>query len=119
MAVIVDTARDVGYLRRHRERGNVRHQKDMSRGPSDSTDAARRQGLRRVPGDPGRPLVGYTFDFLRDQLGWARSRHARDTDVLGYFIPGGALVTVNSGLTHRLEEYWSNPAGFDPERFSP
>ena len=42
-------------------------------------------------------------------------RTTRDTDVLGYLIPGGALVTVNSGLTHRLE-YWSNPGGFDLER---
>lgn len=45
-------------------------------------------------------------------------RTTRDTEVLGYFIPADALVSVNPSLTHRLDAYWSEPDRFDPERFS-
>lgn len=45
-------------------------------------------------------------------------RTTRDTDVFGYFVPEGALLTVAPGLTHRLEEYWPDSDRFDPARFS-
>lgn len=42
----------------------------------------------------------------------------KDTEVLGHFVPKGAIVTV-PGLTNHYDlEYWSNPYVFDPERFT-
>ncbi len=37
----------------------------------------------------------------------------------GYRIPEGAMVAVYPLHTHYLEEWWSEPARFDPERFAP
>ena len=42
----------------------------------------------------------------------------RDTDVLGYHIPGGTFVVMLPQFTHHMHEYWSAPDVFDPERFS-
>ena len=36
----------------------------------------------------------------------------------GFTIPAGMNVTVSPAYTHRMEEYWSSPEAFDPERFS-
>jgi len=37
----------------------------------------------------------------------------------GYRIPAGAMVTVFPLHTHHMEEWWTDPFQFDPERFSP
>jgi cytochrome P450 len=37
----------------------------------------------------------------------------------GYEIPADSLVVTYPIHTHYMDEYWSNPATFDPERFSP
>lgn len=42
----------------------------------------------------------------------------KDTEVLGVHIPAGQLVAVMPMLSHHLPEYWTDPAIFDPERFS-
>lgn len=42
----------------------------------------------------------------------------KDTEVLGHFVPKGAIVTVPSLTNHYDLEYWSNPYDFDPERFT-
>jgi cytochrome P450 len=36
----------------------------------------------------------------------------------GFTIPAGMNVTVSPAYTQRMEEYWSAPESFDPERFS-
>ena len=42
-----------------------------------------------------------------------------DDEIGGYHIPGGSIITLSPYVTHRLPEYWENPEGFDPERWSP
>lgn len=43
----------------------------------------------------------------------------RDTEVAGYHVPAGVKVVVAPFNNHFLEEWWSDPLTFDPERFSP
>ena len=42
----------------------------------------------------------------------------RDCEVEGVEIPAGTNVWVCPDFTHHMSEWWSNPAVFDPERFS-
>jgi cytochrome P450 len=37
----------------------------------------------------------------------------------GFRIPAGAMVAIYPLHTHRMAEWWSDPARFDPERFAP
>ena len=46
-------------------------------------------------------------------------RVVEDTEFNGYKLPKNTLVNVIPLHTHYMEEYWSNPHSFDPERFSP
>lgn len=46
-------------------------------------------------------------------------RTVKETDVLGVRIPKGRLTAVMVHLSHHMPELWSEPAKFDPERFSP
>lgn len=46
-------------------------------------------------------------------------RTVEDTVVQGYRIPAGTDVLVGVQFSHVMEEYWTNPLVFDPERFSP
>jgi cytochrome P450 len=51
---------------------------------------------------------------------WAIGRRAIEDDVVGdYRVPAGALVMVSPWVTHRHPALWSNPEGFDPDRFAP
>lgn len=42
-----------------------------------------------------------------------------DVEFAGYHIPAGWHVNVSPLLTHRLEEIYSRPESFEPERFAP
>ncbi len=42
----------------------------------------------------------------------------KDTEILGYFIPAGHLVSVCTAVNHLLPELWHRPEHFDPDRFS-
>ena len=37
----------------------------------------------------------------------------------GYRIPANSMVVVSPIHTHYMDEWWSHPTRFDPERFSP
>ncbi|MEU4423538.1 cytochrome P450 [Actinoplanes sp. NPDC024001] len=43
----------------------------------------------------------------------------KDTVVQGVRIPAGTLCTLGIQFTHLMEDYWTNPMVFDPERFAP
>lgn len=50
---------------------------------------------------------------------WAVGRHTLQQDeVGGYNIPQGAYILLIQYVTHRHPDYWEQPDGFDPERFS-
>lgn len=47
-------------------------------------------------------------------------RHAvKDTVIQGVRIPAGTDVIVGVQFTHMMEDYWTDPAAFDPARFGP
>ncbi len=50
---------------------------------------------------------------------WTMSRDAIDDDYVGDIrIPAGMTVMLCPYVVHRRPEFWPNPEGFDPERFS-
>lgn len=51
---------------------------------------------------------------------WILERDTVEADeVGGYHIPAKATVVLSQWATHRHPDFWENPEGFDPERFSP
>ena len=72
---------------------------DLGRLPT--LDLVIKESLRLVPPVPG---------LARET--------ARDTDVLGHFVPAGTMVVVSPWFNHFHTGYWSEPGRFDPERFS-
>jgi cytochrome P450 len=51
---------------------------------------------------------------------WAFAREAvGDDEIDGYRIRAGSTVAVNTYVTHRLPDVWSDPDRFVPERFVP
>jgi cytochrome P450 len=67
----------------------------------------------------------YTARFINEVLrlyppAWTIARNAVSEDtILGYRIPGGAIVMLSPYLAHRWEEVWPDPLRFDPDRFTP
>ena len=46
-------------------------------------------------------------------------RSIQDTEFYDFSIPANTLVSVGIGMSHFMEDYWTNPTQFDPDRFSP
>lgn len=97
---------------------------------SRSPDVARRvrEEVRRVIGDrtPGvDDLKGlaYTRAVLDETLrlypaAWMISRKALGEDEIGgYRVSAGQTLFLSPYVTHRREDLWPNPEGFDPDRF--
>jgi len=45
-------------------------------------------------------------------------RTVRETEVLGRRVPAGRLTAVMLHLSHHMDELWTDPERFDPERFA-
>ena len=45
-------------------------------------------------------------------------RSIRDCELAGHHIPAHTLIFQYPIFTNRMEQYWSNPHSFDPDRFS-
>ncbi len=51
---------------------------------------------------------------------WGVSRDVvEDDEIDGYHIPAKSIVLLCQFITHRHPDFWENPEGFDPERFTP
>lgn len=78
----------------------------------------------RTPTLEDLPNLVYTEKVINESMRlfppvWGFSRMAEREDVIGgYRIPKGTWVFVSQYLTHRTPEYFPNPEGFDPERFT-
>jgi cytochrome P450 len=78
----------------------------------------------RVPSVADLPSLPLTEMIVREALrlyspvaGVAREP-IEDVSILGYTVPKGSLVTVNSHMLHRDERFFDHPDTFDPDRFS-
>ena len=50
---------------------------------------------------------------------WTIARNAlADDDVMGYRVPGGAIVMISPYFAHRQAAFWPEPLRFDPDRFT-
>ena len=45
-------------------------------------------------------------------------RTVREVELLGHRIPENTAINLDVVLTHRLNEWWTDPLRFDPDRFS-
>lgn len=67
----------------------------------------------------------YTTQLIHEVLrlyppAWTIARNAlADDDVMGYRVPGGAMVMISPYFAQRLEGFWPDPLLFDPDRFTP
>ena len=70
------------------------------------------------------PKLTYTTMVLKETLRhypplWIIMRVAdKDDEVGGYRVPAGTVALITGYITNRHPEFWDNPEGFDPERFS-
>jgi cytochrome P450 len=70
------------------------------------------------------PKLGYLKQIFQETMRlyppvWGIGRGAVETDVIsGYTIEKGSDVTLCQWVTHRHPDLWSNPEGFDPDRFA-
>jgi cytochrome P450 len=71
------------------------------------------------------PKLKYTRMVIEEAMrlyppAWMFGRLAIGEDfVRGFRIPPGSMVIMSPFFTHRHAGFWSNPEGFDPERFAP
>jgi cytochrome P450 len=69
--------------------------------------------------------LSYTRSVLEESLrlyppAWEFERQAIAVDDVGGFdIEAGAIMMISPFVLHRHEGLWSNPEGFDPDRFAP
>ena len=79
----------------------------------------------RTPGIEDLNDLVYTRAVLDETLrlypaAWTVSRKAVGEDEIGgYRIPAGQTLFLSPYVTHRREDFWPNPEGFDPQRFLP
>jgi len=80
---------------------------------------------KRAPGFADLAALTYTRMVVCESLrlypaAWVLSRGAiADDEIGGYPIEAGSVIFMSPYVTQRRDDFWSNPEGFDPERFSP
>lgn len=78
----------------------------------------------RVPTNDDVPNLPYTWMVIQEALRlyppvWPIAREPQaDDSITGYRIPKGTMLMILPYLTHRHPDFWDNPEGFDPDRFS-
>jgi len=78
----------------------------------------------RAPTVDDLPNLNYTRMVIEESMRlyppvWIFARDAiRDDEIGGYHIPAGSMVLMSQYITHRHPDFWENPEGFDPERFT-
>ncbi len=77
-----------------------------------------RPGLAELEGLVSLDLVMKECLRLRAPVPVVVRRTVADTAVLGTRIPRGTYVTVALQFSHLMDELWTDPETFDPERFS-
>ncbi len=83
----------------------------------DAVLAGRAATLEDLPKLPvSRMVIEESMRILPPVWVVARSVENDDT-ILGYHIPKGSIVFVSPWVTHRNPSLWSDPEGFDPDRF--
>lgn len=79
----------------------------------------------RAPTFADMPRLAYAERVIQESMrlyppAWAFEREAVAADQLGgYGIEPGTMVAIVPFTMHRNTKYWSNPEGFDPDRFAP
>jgi cytochrome P450 len=70
------------------------------------------------------PALQYTRRVIQESMRlyppvWIISRTAIEEDEIGgYPIPAGSVLLLSQYAMHRHPDFWENPEGFDPDRFS-
>jgi len=79
----------------------------------------------RTPTAEDVPKLDYTTRVLLESMRlyppiFVLMRCAKEDDeVGGYHVPAGANIVLCAYVTHRHPDFWENPEGFDPDRFTP
>lgn len=79
----------------------------------------------RTPGFGDVGALSYTRMVIDESMRlhppvWAIARVATEADAVGgYPVAPGRVLFLSPYATHRHPEFWPNPEGFDPERFTP
>jgi cytochrome P450 len=79
----------------------------------------------RTPRLEDLPRLPYTDKVVRESMrlyppAWSLARTAtKAMEIGGYHLPAGANVVVSPWILHRDPRFYTNPAQFDPERWSP
>jgi enediyne biosynthesis protein E7 len=79
----------------------------------------------RTPTIDDLPQLAYTRMVVDEGIRlypplWVNARTPLEDDVIGgYHIEKGSFMLLSEYVTHRHPEFWENPEGFDPERFTP
>ena len=77
----------------------------------------------RAPRTEDYPKLVYTKMVLSEAMrlyppAWIMARAPiLDLELDGYLLPAGGRVFLSPWVTHRHPAFWSDPEGFDPERF--
>jgi cytochrome P450 len=79
----------------------------------------------RTPTAEDVPKLEYTTRVLLESMRlyppiFVLMRCAKEDDeVGGYHVPAGSNIVLCAYVTHRHPDFWENPEGFDPDRFTP